>query len=328
MKQKIISKKILQGKINKLLNSDPRKVKVKPLTVFSEIDEIRLKEFLSNEIGVNRDKIHIYSIFSNLIRTKILPKNVSKIIKIYNQDSKIRQMIINEIITTETYLFRGGKPFFYEIGEASKTIYQKTGKPTKIWSIPGSCGAEALSIAIYLKELGIPNKIVTTDINDIINTGRNGVFAKDIIDDSPWKILYQNLINKYLIKEDNKYSINKSLIDIDNILFEQKNIFDTNYNEKFDIIASYNFFYHLSDEAIKKTIILMNTALKRKGIVYTDKISSVRISLAFKNPNELEKLFYLNNFSIDTFSKPSISEPLHQQNSFLSSIKSFFSKSF
>lgn len=117
-------------------------------------------------------------------------------------------------------------------------------EPLSILSAPSSSGEEAYSIAILALELGIKNfKIVGIDISEtIIQKAKKSSYSKKSV-----HLLNEELLEKYFIKEHDKYFVKDMLIKY--VDFIQYNLFEDEIYKigKFDLIFSRNMFIYFND---------------------------------------------------------------------------------
>lgn len=156
-------------------------------------------------------KITIFDVYANLLKEKsglaltpdkayLLESRLSPIAKKWNHASveamgaalelSSNPAIVNEIIeamtTNETFFFRDTKPFdlFKNVIMPHMAEARTSQRKFRVWSAASSSGQEPYSIAMLLKEAGMPWSgwdidILGTDIsNDILDTARKANYSQ------------------------------------------------------------------------------------------------------------------------------------------------------
>ena len=97
-----------------------------------------------------------------------------------------------------------------------KSAFDKT---IRFWSAASSSGEEACTIALLILEkfrLKYPQykfEVYASDINsDVVKMAKDGIYADYAIRNIP-----PNLLNKYFVKKENRYHIDKKLKDLVNL---------------------------------------------------------------------------------------------------------------
>lgn len=178
------------------------------------------------------------------------------------------------ITINETYFFRADNQFqtlenfiIPEIIE-KKSAFDKT---VRFWSAASSSGEEAYTIALLILEkfrLKYPQykfEIYASDINsDVVKMAKDGIYAEYAIRNIP-----PTLLNKYFIKKENRYHIDKKLKDLVN--FSVVNLYDT-YSVKrlpqFDVVFCANVLIYFDIESKKKVVKHIYDKINNNGYLF------------------------------------------------------------
>ncbi len=235
------------------------------------------------QIVVNTDGIEaLYDFIEknagiSLQKSKVLVKNhiialcerykISSFLTLLEEVKKDKELfteLVDAVTIHETYFFRE-KEQIIEVLEQ-----YRNNSSLSILSAPSSSGEEAYSIAILALKMGIKDFHVTgIDISGaIIERANSSLYSQRSV-----TLLNVEILEKYFIKIDDKYSIKESLKEY--VTFKQMNLFDDNIYQlgKFDLIFSRNMFIYFQDE--KKI-----EAYKRLESLKKDKNSSIHLGHA------------------------------------------------
>jgi len=204
----------------------------------------------------------------------------------------------------ETYFFREYlTEILIDILNYYNIAYNNT---LRIWSCGCSTGCEAFSIAMLIKYFE-PNRffeIIASDINvnnlDIINAG--GPYSQREIEaykftQSKYNELLDYLVNKYFIKKNSSYYINKEINQT--VKTMQLNLVDFNadqFNSYFDIIFCRNVLFYFNDESWLIAMTKIYQTLKANGALVVSPYESAAKKMLdffkFKRVNELKGIYY------------------------------------
>lgn len=138
-----------------------------------------------------------------------------------------------------------------------------------IWSAGCASGAEPYAVAIMCLEMGKDCKILGTDIDsEEIIKAREGIYREDALVE-----VDASLRRKYFEEEDGLYRISDDVKKMVNI--ERKDLKDTNYRDRFDLIICRNVLIYLKKEFQIEIIDLFYRALKRSGILVLGRVESI-----------------------------------------------------
>lgn len=199
-------------------------------------------------------------------RTKSLMRrygveNFEECIDLIDNDQEFREAYLNHFTINTSEFFRNPENFkFLEENVLPKLA--ATRNRIKIWSAPCSNGCEPYTLAIILKELGLKAnqfEIYASDLDPAILTeAKNGVYRESSVKNVPEKIM-----KKYFTPDTDKENFFRLSSKIKKLVrFEQKDLINSRFNEKWDLILSRNFFIYLTkdmkDQLIKKFISVLN----------------------------------------------------------------------
>lgn len=84
-----------------------------------------------------------------------------------HHDATARQRLIDEVVVSESWFFRGGELFGFLAAQIQLARRERPGQPFRVLSIPCSTGEEAYSLAIAALELGLPPGCLHLDGVDV-----------------------------------------------------------------------------------------------------------------------------------------------------------------
>ncbi|NPA55877.1 MAG: protein-glutamate O-methyltransferase CheR [Epsilonproteobacteria bacterium] len=205
---------------------------------------MKILDYFKEETGVD---LHVKPVITkNKIRMFCNKHNIDEdnLLHILRTNQQIKQKLIDYLTTNETYFYRE----YHQIETLVDKAKEMQGR-IDILSLPCSTGEEPYSIAIALLENDIQNfRIVGVDINqEVIQHAKRGIYRKQKFRNMP-----EYVINKYFIKQDDKYILNsyiKSLVE-----FKVMNLFENSIYTlgKFDFIFCRNLFIYFDKPTKQK----------------------------------------------------------------------------
>ncbi|MGD9639390.1 MAG: protein-glutamate O-methyltransferase CheR [Alphaproteobacteria bacterium] len=207
-------------------------------------------------IVVNSDKVYLLENRLKPIAEKFKTHNISELIKQIrtSNDETILRDVSNAMTTNETLFFRDTKPF-----EALKNVVipellnHKLSK-IRIWCAACSTGQEPYSIAIALKEMGLPSnidvEILATDINqEVLNKAREGLYSQFEVQ----RGLPSLMLVKYFSQQKHFWKISSEIKDM--VTFKEFNLLDDMQKiGKQDVVFCRNVLIYF-DQKTKKDIV-------------------------------------------------------------------------
>ncbi len=181
---------------------------------------------------------------------------------------------------------------------------RKLTDPVRIWIPACATGEEACSFAITLFEffsergLTIPFQIFATDLNEAaIEKARTGIYHSANLENVP-----QQYLQKYFIRIDGHYQVNKSIRD--SCVFATHNLLTDPPFSRIDIVSCQNVMIYFEPNAQKKILKSFNYALKPKGFLFLGKSETVGSSANLFSQTEKEVRIYTKkensrNFDFD-----------------------------
>jgi chemotaxis protein methyltransferase CheR len=150
-------------------------------------------------------------------------------------------------------------------------------KNPMIWSAGCSNGAEPYAIAILCKEMKINCSILGTDIDkESIKEACQGVYDEYALAEMPSRYKL-----KYFEKVKEGYRVTREIKN--SVGFQNLDLKDIDFKEKFDLIFCRNVLIYLNKEFQEKILGSFATALKENGILVLGKVESI--------PNNVKKIF-------------------------------------
>jgi chemotaxis protein methyltransferase CheR len=188
--------------------------------------------------------------------------------------SKKEKIKLKESLTINLTSFFRNKSVF----DTLKTeVLPALKNPVMIWSAGCANGAEPYAIAILCKETKIKCSILGTDIDKTsIKKACKGIYDESVLTEMPsfYKL-------KYFEKVKEGYRVTREIRN--SVEFQNLDLKDVDFKEKFDLIFCRNVLIYLNKEFQEKILGSFATALKANGILVLGKVESI--------PNSVKKLF-------------------------------------
>ena len=160
-----------------------------------------------------------------------------------------------------------------------------------IWSAGCANGAEPYAIAILCKEINLKCSILGTDIDkESIKEAYKGIYDDSALTEMP---SYYKL--KYFEKVKEGYRVTDEIRN--SVVFQNLDLKDVDFEEKFDLIFCRNVLIYLNKEFQEKILGSFSTALKRDGVLVLGKVESIpnNVRKLFKPINIKERIYAKNN---------------------------------
>lgn len=198
-------------------------------------------------------------------------------LELLRQNPQEVQQLSKEFLVGVTRFFRD-EPAFEEIKlmvlpEITKS--KTDNDSVKIWVAGCSTGEEVYSIAILLKEhlermqVNLDVKLFGSDINrDAIEFASRGCYPDTIVNDVP-----PSLLEKYFIKEDNKYRVISQLRKM--IVFSHHDLLKNPPFGKLDLISCRNMLIYFLPELQKRVMATFNFSLNLGGFLFLGPSESI-----------------------------------------------------
>ncbi len=206
------------------------------------IDFFNKKEIVKNKLIIFCRRVEIFSFDDCIYQIK--------------NNLFLKQELIDYLTVNETYFFRETAQIDRMIEKAKRLGYK-----VEILCAPSSSGEEPYTIAMKLLEQGFETTdfhIVGIDISEQIILKAQ----KAIYNERSLHRLNQDLIDKYFIKNNDKYIL-KEIVK-DSVSFRRVNIFDQSLNNlrKFDFIFSRNMMIYFDHDTKVKAKNILKKLLK------------------------------------------------------------------
>lgn len=186
-------------------------------------------------------------------------------VKLIQGDKEKFEEFVNYLTINVSEFYRN--PDQWDLLEKSvlPDLFQKFGKPLKIWSAACSTGDEPYSLVMLLSKFMPLNKIeiIATDIDkQIIEKAKAGLYV-----DKSLKTLPKEFIDKYFEKvNDRTYAISDSVKS--RVKFQQHNLLKDTYPQNCDLIVCRNVMIYFTEEAKIEIYKNFNNALKKEGVLF------------------------------------------------------------
>lgn len=164
----------------------------------------------------------------------------------------------------------------------------------RVWISGCSTGEEAYSLAIVFKDVidqlklskDFSIQIFATDLDGVaIDKAREGIFSVNIA-----KEMSTERLNKYFVKVDSGYKVNKDIRDM--VIFAQQNMIKDPPFTKIDIMVCRNLLIYLTPEIQKKLIPLFHYSLNSGGFLFLGSAESVGNFTDLFKPLNLKSRIY------------------------------------
>ncbi|HJQ27922.1 MAG TPA: CheR family methyltransferase [Rubrobacter sp.] len=205
------------------------------------------------------------------------------------------QHLVSSFLITVTEFFRDTELF--EILK-EKTVPQlieearRRSNELRLWSAGCATGEEAYSLAILIAEalgdeLGRFNvRIFATDLDEkAIAFARNGVYAHSALANLP-----EELVNRYFVKDDGNYEINKLVRGM--VIFGQHDLGQRSPFPRIDMVVCRNVLIYFTQDLQKRALQLFAYSLRNDGRLVLGKAESTGpVSEYFIPENKHEKIY-------------------------------------
>jgi chemotaxis protein methyltransferase WspC len=176
--------------------------------------------------------------------------------------------LIDDVVVSETWFFRGGKVFSYLAEQARQaTMAEAPARTFRILSAPCSTGEEPCSMAIALEEAGIaPERWMVLGIDlgaRSLAKARRGVYRETSFREMP-----DSLRRKYFHEVEGDWEIDPRLRDT--VRYRQGNLIDPlllRGEQPFDLIFCRNVLIYLNAEARKTVLASLDRLLAPQGLL-------------------------------------------------------------
>lgn len=204
------------------------------------------------------------------LMSRIGIKDLNEYKKALLTDEDQKQKFLDFITINVTEFFRNVE-LFKELQNSIKKELLPNNNTLKIWSAACSIGCEPYSIAMIMKEINSRgnHSIIATDIDStILKKAKEGVFSEADI-----KNVKKNMIDKYFIKEDNKFIIDKSIKSM--VTFKKHDLILDRYEKDFDLIVCRNVVIYFKNDIKKEIFQKFNESLKKGGLLFVGATESI-----------------------------------------------------
>ena len=186
-------------------------------------------------------------------------------VNMLKSDKKIFDEFVNYLTINVSEFYRNPEQWVILEKEILPKLFNKFGKPLKIWSAACSTGDEPYSLVMLLSKFMPLNqiKIIATDIDlQVMEKAKAGLYL-----DKSLKGLPKEFIDKYFSKiNDRTYEISEQIKS--RVEFKQHNLLKDEYPSSCDLIVCRNVMIYITEEAKKDIYINFNKALKKEGILF------------------------------------------------------------
>ena len=180
-------------------------------------------------------------------------------------DKKLFDEFVNYLTINVSEFYRNPEQWRILEKEVLPQLFDKFGKPLKIWSAACSTGDEPYSLVMLLSKFMPLNqiKIIATDIDlQVMEKAKAGLYSEKSVKELP-----NEFIDKYFEKMNNHtYEISDKIKS--RVEFKQHNLLKDSYPSSCDLIVCRNVMIYFTEEAKREIYINFNKALKEDGILF------------------------------------------------------------
>ncbi|KRD10367.1 hypothetical protein ASE21_11700 [Flavobacterium sp. Root901] len=204
-------------------------------------------------------------------------ESIEKYLNLLKNNAAEQNALFNDFLIPVTYFFRD-KPFFDNL---SSTVFPALIEnlhkdKIRIWSAGCSTGEEAYSLAIslhqYLEQTQnqhIKVQIFASDLSEhCIAKARTGIYTQQDV-----KNISDKILQKYFIKRDNNYHLNKVVRDM--CVFAVHDITRDAPFSQIDLISCRNVLIYFDSDLQNEILASFHYALKNKGFLFLGKSETV-----------------------------------------------------
>jgi chemotaxis protein methyltransferase CheR len=207
-----------------------------------------------------------------------------------NRDQELSD-IMDVLTTNETYFFRESfqlKAFTDEIVPELVSVKEKHGDRTmRVWSAGCSTGEEPYTIAMLLKESGLPSnwriEVVGTDISHrVLHQARKAVYGR-----SSFRATDDRYVKRFFTDHEGGYRVNDEVREL--VTISHLNLFDKNRLAllgRMDVIFCRNVIIYFDATAKKRVIESFHTALRPGGYLllgHSESLMNITTAFALKH---------------------------------------------
>jgi len=231
----------------------------------------KIKNILKKEIGLDASSIGEATI-NKILNERMRSCKISELDEYYthlSNNTDELHLLLETSVIPETWFFRDDKPFKLILANISKRLLSRSENSCRILCMPCSTGEEPYSIAIYLRDNGIPDTAYEIQAVDISH--KSIEIAKQAIygDNSFRGKIARQYANKYFTHSDSEYTLNNNIKSLVN--FQQENILEAGklqFSGKFDFILCRNLLIYFDIPTKETAYNKLNSLLKDDGALF------------------------------------------------------------
>ena len=192
-------------------------------------------------------------------------KSYNEYVALIKKDKEKYDEFVNYLTINVSEFYRNPEQWGILEESILPDLFNRFGKPLKIWSAACSTGDEPYSLVMLLSKFMPLNKIeiIATDIDlQVIEKAKAGLYA-----DKSLKALPKEFVDKYFEKiNDRTYAISDEIKS--RVKFKQHNLLKDEYPNNCDLIVCRNVMIYFTEEAKVDIYQNFNKALKPGGILF------------------------------------------------------------
>lgn len=211
------------------------------------------------------------------------------------EHSEEYQQLVSSFLINVTEFFRDAEMFEYLKTEVIPRLIEdsrENGNQLRLWSAGCATGEEAYSLAILVAEalgdeLGQFNvRVFATDIDDeAISFARQGIYARSTLTN-----VSEDLINRYFVKENSDYQVNKMIRGL--VIFGQHDLARRSPFPRIDMVICRNVLIYFTATLQKRALQLFAYSLRDSGRLVLGKAESTSPLSEFFAPEDRQRKVY------------------------------------
>lgn len=237
-----------------------------------DFDYIRTLLKAYSGVSLEDDKKYLVEVRLSPLYGEMKVESIAEIVEVLRRDnnSAIRERVLNSLLTNETYFFRDIHPFEMLRAELLPELFaaRAAKKRLRIWSGACSTGQEPYSIAMIVNDLlarfpGFRVEIIATDIaEENLERAKAGQYSQAEVN----RGLPAQMLVRHFTKKEAVWEINESIRDM--VTFCKLNLFEAWVGiESADVILLRNVLIYFDQDAKKKILARIRRHVVEDGAV-------------------------------------------------------------
>lgn len=229
-------------------------------------------KWIHRELGINLSAYKPEQLHRRIksLMSRIGVSTLEEYTQLIKKDEEQKQRFLDFITINVTEFFRNPELFNELEDVLSKELLVKN-NTLKIWSAACSIGCEPYSLAIILDRIskGKKHQILATDIdNTILTKAKKGEYAQSEV-----KNVKDHDLQKYFVKQDDKYYINQEIKSM--VTLKKHDLILGSYEKDFDLIVCRNVVIYFNNDVKNEIYKKFSESLKTGGLLFVGATESI-----------------------------------------------------